>query len=152
MKNASPIKYDIKNTGYYCVLTDKFTAGNYEAVVEFRNAYGELPATQIPKLPFYGGITLLYFFVAVYWGFLYYQHHSDICKLSTLLCKAIVKCLLTVPFSGGPELHNSNSDLPRGRNANDMGLLWYVYPEVIGNSAADVRSRLPEQERLQRRV
>lgn len=114
LKNASPIKYDIKNTGYYCVLTDKFTAGNYEAVVEFRNAYGELPATQIPKLPFYGGITLLYFFVAAYWGFLYYQHHSDICKFSTLLCKAMRLCLLTIPFSGGPELHNSNSDLPRG--------------------------------------
>lgn len=82
LKDASPIKYDIKNTGYYCVLTDKYTAGTYEAVVEFRNAYGELPATQIPKLPFYGGITLLYFFVAVYWGFLYYQHHSDIRKSS----------------------------------------------------------------------
>lgn len=78
LKASSPIKYDIKNTGYYCVLMDKYTASNYEAVVEFRNAYGELPATQIPKLPFFGGITLLYFFVVAYWGFLYYQYHSDI--------------------------------------------------------------------------
>lgn len=81
LKDAAPIKYDIKNTGYYCVLTDKFTATEYSAVAEFRNAYGELPGTQIPKLPFYGGITILYFFVAVFWGFLYYQHHSDICKV-----------------------------------------------------------------------
>lgn len=49
--------------------------------MEFRNAYGELPGTQIPKLPFYGGITILYFFVAVFWGFLYYQHSSDICEM-----------------------------------------------------------------------
>ena len=66
--------------------------------VEFREAYGELPATQIPKLPFYGGITILYAVVAVYvfpfsginissslmisrfWGFLYYQHRYDIRK------------------------------------------------------------------------
>lgn len=84
LKDSQPIKYDIKNTGYYCVLTDKFTANDYTAVVEFRNAYGELPATQIPKLPFYGGITMLYALVAVFWGFLYYQHHSDICKEALL--------------------------------------------------------------------
>lgn len=35
-------------------------------VIEFREAYGELPATQIPKLPFYGGITILYAVVVVY--------------------------------------------------------------------------------------
>jgi hypothetical protein len=60
LNEASPIRYDIKKTGYYCVLTDKFTASQYQAIVEFRNAYGELPAPQIPKLPFYGGITILY--------------------------------------------------------------------------------------------
>lgn len=82
LKSAQPIKYEIKKTGYYCVLTDKYTANDYEAIVEFRNAFGELPATQIPKLPFYGGITILYALVAVFWGFLYYQHHADICMLS----------------------------------------------------------------------
>ncbi|EEY20879.1 PTM1 [Verticillium alfalfae VaMs.102] len=75
---GKPTKYMISQTGYYCVLTDRFTAQNYEAVVEFRNAYGELPATQIPKLPFYGGVTILYALVAVFWGFLYYQHRHDI--------------------------------------------------------------------------
>lgn len=120
-----PIKYDIKNTGYYCVLTDKFTAANYEAVVEFRNAYGELPATQIPKLPFYGGITLLYFFVAAYWGFLYYQHHSDICMIP-LHHGAGDNKVADSRCSGGSELHNSNSHLPRCRNVDDLGLLRYA--------------------------
>lgn len=64
-------------------------------MVEFRNAYGELPGTQIPKLPFYGGITILYFFVAVFWGFLYYQHSSDICKI--IYGPAPIVFLLTSP-------------------------------------------------------
>ena len=66
LKDTQPNSYPISKTGYFCVLTEKFTAQHYEAVVEFRNAYGELPATQIPKLPFYGGITILYALVSVY--------------------------------------------------------------------------------------
>lgn len=57
-----PINYPIKKTGYYCVGTTGYSPSNvkYTAVVEFRNAYGELPAAQIPKLPFYGIITIVY--------------------------------------------------------------------------------------------
>ncbi len=66
LKDTQPNLYPITKTGYYCVLTDKYTAQRYEAIVEFRNAYGELPATQIPKLPFYGGVTILYALASVY--------------------------------------------------------------------------------------
>lgn len=66
LKHSAPIKYPITKTGYFCVVTEKFGATTYEAIVEFRNAYGELPATQIPKLPFYGGITIAYALVLVY--------------------------------------------------------------------------------------
>lgn len=78
LNNPTPINYPIKKTGYYCVLTEGFNIDKYNAVVEFRNAYGELPATQIPKLPFYGGMSILYALVAVFWGFLYFQHRRDI--------------------------------------------------------------------------
>lgn len=65
LNESSPINYPIKKTGYYCV--GAFSTGDdFMAVVEFREAYGELPATQIPKLPFYGGVTLLYAVVVVY--------------------------------------------------------------------------------------
>lgn len=57
--------YPIKKTGYYCVLTEPFSGDDYDAVAVFRNAYGELPATQVPKLPFYGGMTILYALVSV---------------------------------------------------------------------------------------
>lgn len=78
LKDPSPIHYSLKKTGYYCVVTEGFTIDNYKAVVEFRNAYGELQATQIPKLPFYGAMSIIYALMAGYWGFLYYQHRHDI--------------------------------------------------------------------------
>lgn len=78
LKDSRPIHYTLKKTGYYCVVTEGFTINNYKGVVEFRNAYGELPATQIPKLPFYGAMSIIYALMASYWGFLYYQHRHDI--------------------------------------------------------------------------
>ena len=59
---GAPINYGIKKTGYYCIGTTGFSPDGveYTAVVEFRNAYGELQAAQIAKLPFYGGITIVY--------------------------------------------------------------------------------------------
>lgn len=50
----------------------------YDAVVTFQNSYGELPAAQIAKLPFYGGLTIVYAVIGALWGFLYFQHRQDI--------------------------------------------------------------------------
>jgi hypothetical protein len=64
-----PINYGIKKTGYYCISTSAFSPADslkYEVIVEFRNAFGELQAAQIAKLPFYGGITILYALVGAY--------------------------------------------------------------------------------------
>lgn len=62
LKDPEPLNYPIKRTGYYCVGTAGFSTPSpeYRAVIEFRNAYGELPAAQIAKLPFYGGLTIVY--------------------------------------------------------------------------------------------
>ena len=60
LKNPEPLNYPVTKTGYYCVGTFGFSASEYKAVVEFRNAYGELQAAQIAKLPFYGGLTIVY--------------------------------------------------------------------------------------------
>ncbi len=54
LKSYASINYAIKKTGYYCVAASGYTTENFMGVVEFREAYGELPASQIPKLPFYG--------------------------------------------------------------------------------------------------
>lgn len=84
LKDPSPIHYSLKKTGYYCVVTEGYNIDNYKGVVEFRNAYGELQATQIPKLPFYGAMSIIYALMAGYWGFLYYQHRRDICMSTSL--------------------------------------------------------------------
>lgn len=60
LKEPPAIKYRVVKTGYYCVSTYGFSAEKYKAIVEFRNAYGELPGAQIAKLPFYGGLTIVY--------------------------------------------------------------------------------------------
>ncbi|KAK7953589.1 membrane protein (ptm1)-like protein [Apiospora saccharicola] len=103
VKDAKPINYPIKKTGYYCVGVIPYEGGeNYAAAVEFREAYGELPATQIPKLPFYGGITVLYAVVVVFWGFLYYQHRYDILPvqnyITAILVFLVVEMLMTWGF------------------------------------------------------
>ena len=78
-------------TGYYCVATAAYTDGiEYEAIVTFRNAYGELQAAQIAKLPFYGGITIVYFVVLAFWGFLYFQNRHDILAVQNYITAILV--------------------------------------------------------------
>lgn len=60
LNDPKQITYEIKKTGYYCVATKGISDVDYKAAVEFRNAYGELPAAQIAKLPFYGALTIVY--------------------------------------------------------------------------------------------
>ncbi|KAL6862114.1 lung seven transmembrane receptor domain-containing protein [Trichoderma novae-zelandiae] len=102
LNNPTPINYPIKKTGYYCVITEGFNIDKYSAVVEFRNAYGELPATQIPKLPFYGGMSILYALVSVFWAFLYFQHRHDILAvqnyITAILIFLAIEMLLTWGF------------------------------------------------------
>lgn len=98
LRDPKPVNYPIKKTGYYCVGTYGYSVREYKAVVEFRNAYGELPAAQIAKLPFYGGLAIVYAVVGAYvdacaslfdrsllttarfWAFLYVQNRHDICE------------------------------------------------------------------------
>ncbi|KAI8957117.1 lung seven transmembrane receptor-domain-containing protein [Daldinia sp. FL1419] len=102
LKDSKSTKYEIKKTGYYCIAALGFNTKEFVGAVEFREAYGELPATQIPKLPFYGGITILYAVVAVFWGFLYYQHRYDILPvqnyITAILVFLVVEMLMTWGF------------------------------------------------------
>ncbi|KAJ9152195.1 Membrane protein (Ptm1)-like protein [Coniochaeta hoffmannii] len=112
LKESVPINYPITKTGYYCVLTFGYSTDEFEALVEFRNAYGELPAAQIPKLPFYGGISLLYALVTVFWGFLYFQHRSDILAvqnyITAILVFLVVEMLMTWGFYDYLNRHGSS--------------------------------------------
>jgi hypothetical protein len=100
-------------TGYYCVAAqadDKEM--RYEAIVTFRNAYGELPAAQIAKLPFYGGITIVYFVILAFWGFLYFQNRHDILAvqnyITAILCFLVVEMLMTWGYYDYQNIHGNN--------------------------------------------
>lgn len=82
LSKERPIRYEIRKTGYYCVWAVPYRPQSlkYNAVVVFQNAYGELPGSQIAKLPFYGGLTIGYVLIAALWAFLYVQHRRDIRK------------------------------------------------------------------------
>ncbi|EJP64805.1 Transmembrane receptor, eukaryota [Beauveria bassiana ARSEF 2860] len=113
LKSSGPIRYSIKETGYYCLFTQGFNVDEYSAVAEFRNAFGEISATQIPKLPFYGGMSILYALMAVYWGFLYYQHRHDILAvqnyITAILVFLVVEMLMTWGFYDFQNTHGSNA-------------------------------------------
>lgn len=68
LSNPVAVNYPVKKTGFYCVSTYGYSGRDYTAMVEFRNAYGELPAAQIAKLPFYGALTLVYAVIGMYVG------------------------------------------------------------------------------------
>ncbi|KAL3423191.1 hypothetical protein PVAG01_04938 [Phlyctema vagabunda] len=136
------IDYKIKKTGYYCVGTTSFNPQDleYKIIVEFRNAYGELPAAQIAKLPFYGGITVVYAVVGAFWAFLYAQHRHDILPvqnyITAIILFLIVEMLMTWGFYDYLNRAGSNwgskalmiivSILNAGRNSFSFFLLLIV--------------------------
>lgn len=132
--------YMVKKTGYYCVFTLADDDVDYEAVVEFRNAYGELPAAQIAKLPFYGAMTLAYVVLAAFWGFFYWQHRTDILAvqnyITAIVVFLIVEMLMTWLFYDYQNRNGSNAGskalmitvgvLNAGRNSFSFFLLLIV--------------------------
>lgn len=90
LKDPTTIQYPVLKTGFYCVSTYAFSDVDYSAIVTFRNAYGELPAAQIAKLPFYGGLTITYAVLGAFWAFLYVQHRSDILPVQNYITATII--------------------------------------------------------------
>lgn len=108
--------------------------------MEFRNSYGELPAAQIAKLPFYGGLTITYAVLGVFWAFLYVQNRSDILPVQNYITATIifliVEQLMTWGFYDYQNRHGNNAlnkafmvlvaILNAGRNSLSFFLLLIV--------------------------
>jgi len=80
LANPPAVRYAVRKTGYYCIVTSPFSGSGddqYTAVVEFRNAFGELPAAQIAKLPFYAALSIVYALLALAWAALHSRHRHD---------------------------------------------------------------------------
>lgn len=140
LNDPKPITYEIKKTGYYCVGTFGYSDVDYKAAVEFRNAYGELPAAQIAKLPFYGGLTIVYAVIGIFWAFLYVQNRHDILPvqnyITAIIVFLIVEQLMTWGFYDYSNTHGNNglakvmmiivAILNAGRNSFSFFLLLIV--------------------------
>ncbi|KAL9617121.1 MAG: hypothetical protein Q9160_008064 [Pyrenula sp. 1 TL-2023] len=111
LKAPRAINYPIKRTGFYCVSTYSQDT-DYQAVLEWRNSFGELPAAQIAKLPFYGGLTITYAVLGAFWAFLYFQNRSDILPVQNYITATIifliVEQLMTWGFYDYQNRHGSN--------------------------------------------
>ena len=139
-ENSPGINYRVRNTGYYCVGTYGLYGEDYKGVVEFRNAFGELPAAQIPKLPFYAAITMVYAFLAMGWGALYFLHRRDVLPvqnyITAILAFLVVEMFMTWLFYDYQNRHGLNtgakvllvvvSILSAGRNSFSFFLLLIV--------------------------
>ncbi|KAL8829524.1 MAG: hypothetical protein Q9170_006126 [Blastenia crenularia] len=141
LKDPEAPKYAVERTGYYCVSSAPFSDdAHYQGTVEFRNAYGNLPAAQIAKLPFYAGLTIVYAVIGIFWGFLYAQNRHDILPvqnyITAIIVFLIVEQLMTWGFYDYQNNHGSNavakvlmiivSILNAGRNSFSFFLLLIV--------------------------
>jgi hypothetical protein len=142
LNNPPAVRYPVRKTGYYCIVTNAFTSPDekYSAITEFRNAFGELPAAQIAKLPFYAAITIIYAFLALGWAGLYYLNRHDILPvqnyITAILVFLVIEMFMTWLFYDYQNRHGLNagakallvivSILSAGRNSFSFFLLLIV--------------------------
>lgn len=73
------INYPINQTGYYCISTFSPLGNNikYRGTINFQNAFGQLNASEIPKLPAYGILTLCYAIALALFGFQFFKKRKQ---------------------------------------------------------------------------
>ncbi|CUM66404.1 uncharacterized protein PRCAT00004068001 [Priceomyces carsonii] len=71
------INYTVHRTGYYCIATYSMAHKKYKGIINFQNAYGHLSASEIPKLPAYGILTLCYAIALALFGFQFFKKRKE---------------------------------------------------------------------------
>lgn len=72
-----PLTYHVEKTGYYCVATYVASDEKLMGYVNFQNAFGDLSASEIPKLPAYGILTVCYAAILAMFGFQFYKKRKQ---------------------------------------------------------------------------
>ncbi|KAI0319773.1 lung seven transmembrane receptor-domain-containing protein [Amylostereum chailletii] len=104
LRYSEPIQYLVRKTGYYCVAVIPVTVlqpsstpqltrqdsievhPSYTGTVLFRNKFnGQLPATDYPKVNFYGAMLVVYLLMAAIWGWMCYKHITEILPIQYYL-------------------------------------------------------------------
>lgn len=72
-----PYQFNVSKTGYYCVATYSLKDKKYRGIINFQNAFGHLSASEIPKLPAYGILTICYAIALSLFGFQFYKKRKQ---------------------------------------------------------------------------
>lgn len=86
---TNDFSYKVANTGYYCVaayepdFTDK--ENTFKLLLNFHNAFGSLPASEIPLLPLYGLLAVIYAVCLCVYLFQVFRHRSELLLLQKYL-------------------------------------------------------------------
>ncbi|KAG9314039.1 protein PTM1 [Chiua virens] len=95
---TSPIQYNVRKTGYYCVAVIPVTVMNptttrqtafhstYNGVVLFQNTFdGKLPAADYPKVNFYLFMFFAYALFGSAWAYICYKHLTELLPIQYYL-------------------------------------------------------------------
>ncbi|CAG8642866.1 23206_t:CDS:10 [Cetraspora pellucida] len=102
-KSGQSFTYTINRTGYYCVaaLPSPITDQRFLVTVDWKNPYGELPALDYPKLPFYGALSLVYLLIGIIWMVLSIIHRHDLLPVQHYLSGVILFIIIEMAFNWG---------------------------------------------------
>ncbi|RHZ44712.1 hypothetical protein Glove_712g22 [Diversispora epigaea] len=96
--------YNVSRTGYYCawaLRSDVDSVEEFSLSVDWNNPYGELPAADYPKLPFYGLLSLVYLAIGIAWMALSIAHWRDILQVQNYISGVILFLMLEMAFNWG---------------------------------------------------
>ncbi|KAI9291159.1 hypothetical protein K502DRAFT_309621 [Neoconidiobolus thromboides FSU 785] len=94
--------YFINETGYKCVTADIINLNSknepnpedlfttFLGLIEWNNPYGKLPASEHPKLVFYGVLSLVYVVFSLVWAFLLYKYWQDLLPIQHYITGVLI--------------------------------------------------------------
>lgn len=86
---TNDFSYLVTETGYYCIaaFNPPYTGGlnNFDLIVNFHNAFGNLPASEIPLLSLYGLLAVVYAVCLCIYLFPVFRHRSELLLLQKYL-------------------------------------------------------------------
>ncbi|EXX75681.1 Ptm1p [Rhizophagus irregularis DAOM 197198w] len=104
-KDTYTFNYPINKTAFYCVATSPVNNDDtqYFVTIDWQNPYGELPASEYPKLPasFYGALSLIYLVIGIVWMTLSIIHRHDILPVQNYISGVILFLMLEMAFNWG---------------------------------------------------
>ncbi|KAH3681698.1 hypothetical protein WICPIJ_007343 [Wickerhamomyces pijperi] len=75
------LNYHVLNTGYYCVASYSPSSSKYKIDINFRNSFGNIAASEYPKLTLYAVLAICYAASFAYYGFQFWKHKHEILPL-----------------------------------------------------------------------